>query len=160
MRRKGFARALLEDLANDIAQLGERGRHTWRLARWSPWLTALRYDYRRLDVEVVGLCAVNSFIISSTDMRPGSTLRHFSRLRTLAQSGSIERMGIQVRSLFWRALLRLAGDDGMPLCAAWNKAFLFRAACHDPVFGIGLNMRYLCAQPRRGLEGWTTIPRP
>ena len=157
---EGFcARALLEDLANDIARLGRRVAILGvSLGGHLGYGVALRLQ--QLDVEVVGLCAVNSFIISSTDMRPGSTLRHFSRLRTLAQSGSIERIGIQVRSLFWRALLRLAGDNVMPLLRRWNKAFLFRAACHDPVFESELNMRLLMRATAPWLRGLDNDPSP
>jgi hypothetical protein len=93
---------------------------------------------------VAGLCAVDSFLFASTEVRPGTAARHLNRLRALARSGALGRLGTQARSLVWRALLRGAGARTAPLLRRWRDSALFRKACAaDPAFEIELSMRLL-----------------
>jgi len=139
---EGFsAQALVRELADEIAGWRERVAILGvSLGGHLGYAVALRLQ--SLGVEVAGLCAVDSFRISSAEVRPGSAGRHLARLRALAQSGSPGRLATQARSLFWRALLRLAGDRAAPILRRGRG--LFRAVCAaDPAFEKELSMRLL-----------------
>ena len=141
---EGFsAQILIHDLADEIAGWGERVAILGvSLGGHIGYAVALKLQ--SLGVEVVGLCAVDSFMISSADIRPGSAGRNLARLRALAQSGSLGRLGTQGRTLFWRALVRLAGDRAASLLRRWRDSGLLRAACTvDPTLEKELSMRLL-----------------
>jgi thioesterase domain-containing protein len=141
---EGFsAQDLIRDLADEIAGWGGRVAILGvSLGGHLGYAVALRLQ--NLGVEVVGLCAVDSFTISSADIRPGSAGRNLARLRALARSGSLGRLWTQVRSLFWRTLLRMAGDRASFLLRRWGDHGLFRAArAADPAFEEEISMRLL-----------------
>ena len=141
---EGFsALALVRDFADEIAGWRERVAILGiSLGGHLGYAVALRL--LSLGVEVAGFCAIDSFLIPSADVRPGSAGRNLARLRVLAQRGSLGRRGTQVHALFWRALLRLAGDRAPPLLRRWRDSGLFRAACAvDRTFENELNMRLL-----------------
>jgi thioesterase domain-containing protein len=156
---EGFsAPALIRGLADEIAGWGGRiailgvslGGHLG-------YAVALRLQ--SLGVEVAGLCVVDSFLIASADVQPGSTGRHLARLRALAQSPASGRLGPQARSLFWRGLLRMAGDRAAPLLRRWRDSGLFRAACAaDPIFESELSMRLLLRAASPWLSGLDRSP--
>lgn len=141
---EGFsAQALIHEIADEVAGWGERVAILGvSLGGHLGYAVALRLQ--SLGVEVSGLCVVDSFLISSAEVRPGSAGRHLARLRALAQSRAPGRLWTQARSLFWRALLRMASDRAAPLLRRWRDSGWFRAACAaDPVFEKELNMRLL-----------------
>jgi len=135
------AQALVHELADEIAGWGGRVAILgFSLGGHLGYAVALRL--RSLGVEVAGLCVVDSFLIASPNMRPGSIGRHLARLRASVQSGSFGRFATQARSLFCRGLLRLAG--GRVASLVRRSRGLFRAACAaDPVFEYELSMRLL-----------------
>ena len=156
---EGFsAQALVQELAEEIAGWGGRVAILGvSLGGHLGYAVALRLQ--SLGVEVAGLCAVDSFLISSAEIRPGSAGRHFARLSALAQSGSLRRLGTQARSLFWRALLRLAGDRAVPFSRRWRG--LFRAVCAaDPAFENELSMRLLMRATAPWLSDLDRDPAP
>jgi len=135
------AQALVHEIADEIAGWGGRVAILGvSLGGHLGYAVALELQGR--GVEVAGLCAVDSFLVSSAEARPGSAGRHLARLRALAQGGSLGRLGTQARSLFWRALLRLAGSRAALLVR--RRRGLFRAVCAaDPAFENELSMRLL-----------------
>ena len=156
---EGFsAQALVQELAEEIAGWGGRVAILGvSLGGHLGYAVALRLQ--NLGVDVAGLCAVDSFLISSAEIRPGSAGRHFARLSALAQSGSLRRLGTQARSLFWRALLRLAGDRAVPFSRRWRG--LFRAVCAaDPAFEKELSMRLLMRATAPWLSELDRDPAP
>jgi thioesterase domain-containing protein len=139
---EGFsAQALVHELADEIAGWGGRVAILGvSLGGHLGYAVALRLQ--SLGAEVAGLCAVDSFLISSAKARPGAAGRHLAKLRALAQGGSLGRLGTLMRSLFWRTLLRLAG--GRAAALARRRRGLFRALCAaDPIFENELSMRLL-----------------
>ena len=139
---EGFsAQALVHEFADEIAGWGGRVAILGiSLGGHLGYAVALRL--RRMGVEVAGICAVDSFLIASAEVRPGSAGRHLARLSALAKGASPARLGTEARALFWRALLRLAGDRVAPL--ARRGRGLIQAICAaDPVFENELNMRLL-----------------
>jgi hypothetical protein len=106
---EGFsAQDLIGDLADEIAGWGGRVAILGvSLGGHLGYAVALRLQ--SLGVEVVGFCAVDSFMISSADVRPGSAGRNLARLRALARGGSLLHLWTEVRSLFWRPRLVSSG---------------------------------------------------
>ena len=158
---EGFsAQSLIKELADEIAAWGGRVAIVGvSLGGHLGYAVALRLQ--SLGVEVAGLCVVDSFLISSARVRPGSAGRHLARLRALAQSRAPGRLGTQARSLFWRALLRMAGDRAAPLLRRWRDSGLFRAACTaDPVFENELSMRLLLRATAPWLSELDRNPTP
>ena len=158
---EGFsAQVLIRDLAEEIAGWRERVAILGvSLGGHLGYAVALKLQ--SLGVEVIGLCAVDSFLISSADIRPGSTRRNLAHLRTLARSGSLGRLGTQGRTLFWRALLRMAGDRATPLLRRWRDSSLFRAACAvDPALEKELCMRLLMRATAPWLREVNRNPEP
>jgi thioesterase domain-containing protein len=140
----GFdVQALIDDLACEIAGWGGRvvilgfslGGHLGY---------AIALKLQSLGVEVAGLCAIDSFLVSSADIRPGSAGRHFAHLRALTQRHSLGRLAGEVRQLVWRALIRMAGDRTTPWARRGRDSAWMRAVCAvDPLFEKELDMRLL-----------------
>jgi len=157
----GFtAEALIRDLANEIAGWRERvailgvslGGHIGY---------AVALQLQNLGIEVVGLCAIDSFVFSSAAVRPGSTGRHVARLRALARRGSLGSLWLLARSLFWRALIRMAGGQVVPWVSRWrNKSWFKAVLAVDPLFQRELSMRLLLRAMTSWLAHLDHDPRP
>jgi thioesterase domain-containing protein len=156
----GFgAEDLVRDLADEIAGWGARVAILGvSLGGHLGYAVALRL--KSLGVEVAGLCVVDSFAIASSAVRPGSAGRHFARLRSLAGGGAggLWRHG---RSLFWRALLRMAGDRVAPSLQRWGDSGLLRAVfALDPALEQELSMRLLMRATAPWLVEIDRVPHP
>lgn len=138
---EGFhAEALVRELADEIAGWGERVAIVG-ISLGGHMGYAVALELRSRGAEVAGLCAIDSFQISSDAVRPGSAGRHFARLGALLRSGSPGRLWRQARALVWRAALRLAGDRAALLRRGRG---LVQAVCAaDPLFEEELSMRLL-----------------
>jgi thioesterase domain-containing protein len=154
------AEALIGDLANEIAGWRERVAILGvSLGGHIGYAVATRLQ--SLGAEVVGLCAIDSFVFSSASVRPGSAGRHMARLRGLARRGSLARAWVLARSLFWRALLRALGDRVAPWLRRWrNSCWFRRALAVDPLFEEELSMRLLMRAMAPWLADLDGDPRP
>ena len=153
---------LIRDLANEIVArnpIGRVGILGVSLGGHLGYAVALRLQ--SLGIEVAGLCVVDSFIISSDAVRPGSSGRYFARALALTRGGSLASLFVMVRSLFWRALLRLVGGRAISWLRRWRQNDLFRAALRiDPLLEKEISMRLLLRAAAPWISGLDRNPIP
>jgi thioesterase domain-containing protein len=139
------ADALIRELASDIASrapTGSIGLIGVSLGGHFGYAVALQLQAMGRDV--AGLCAVDSFMVTTAAATPGWGRRHFARALGYLRQGSFERLSAFVRSLFWRALMRLAGGRAPMLLRRFqNSGWLRAALARNPAFEAELSMRLL-----------------
>jgi thioesterase domain-containing protein len=139
------AEALIRELAADVADLTPGGRIAVvgnSLGGHLGYAVALRL--REIGLEVTGFCAIDSFMVSSADAKPGWGSRHLGSALGYLRDRSYEKLSNFARSLFWRALMRLAGAQAPALLRRFrNHGGVAMALTLDPIFESEVSMRLL-----------------
>jgi thioesterase domain-containing protein len=93
--------------------------------------------------EIAGLCAIDSFMITSVEPSAGWKGRALEQGIELLRKRQINEFARFVRSKFWRLLVRLAGSRLPMLVQRFNNGRSSSISSIDPVFEEELSMRLL-----------------
>ena len=94
--------------------------------------------------EIAGFCAIDTFMIASSEPRPGWKKRHLEEGWRLLRDRRFHDLATFLRSRFWRTQLRLLGDRAPGLLrnlARFESGPAFAAL--DPTLEKEMNMRLL-----------------
>ena len=156
------AEALIRELASDIvsrAPSGPIGLVGVSLGGHLAYAVALRLQ--AMGRKVAGLCAINSFMVTTAAATPGWGRRHFARALGYLRHGSFERLSAFASTLFWRALVRLAGGRAPTLLRQFKDSGWLRAAlARNPTFELELSMRLLLRDVAPWLASLDCDPTP
>jgi thioesterase domain-containing protein len=101
--------------------------------------------------EIAGFCAIDTFMISSSEPKPGWKKRHLEEALRLLHNGRFHELALFLRKRFWRAQLRLLLATAPALLRILARSDRAPAlAALDPVLEHELNMRVLM----RGVAPW------
>jgi thioesterase domain-containing protein len=143
---EGFsAEILIADLVNEIAKRVPQGPiriigHS--IGGHFGYAAALRLE--AMGREIAGLCAIDAFMITSSKPSAGWKGRAVAQGLELLRGGRFAELARFLRSKFWRALARLAGDRLPGLLRAFSsgrRSLLLATA--DPIFEEELSVRLL-----------------
>jgi thioesterase domain-containing protein len=103
------------------------------------------------DRKILGFCAIDTFMIRSAAPRPGWHGRALTLGFRLLRQGRFKEFANFLRSRFWRALLRLAGED-LRNRSGRSKVlrYLITALTREPMLEEELTMRLLLSET----SGW------
>jgi thioesterase domain-containing protein len=156
------ADALIRELASEIGRRAPSGPiGVIGVSLGGHFGYAVALQLQAMGREVAGLCAIDSFMITTAAATPGWGRRHFARALGYLRQGSFERLSGFARSLFWRALLRLAGGRAPERLRRFQNSDWLRAALgRDPAFEQELSMRLLMREVAPWLAALDRDPPP
>jgi thioesterase domain-containing protein len=94
--------------------------------------------------EIAGFCAIDTFMITSSEPRPGWKKRHLEEGLRLLRERRFHDVATFLRSRFWRAQLRLLGDRAPGLLRRLARSERRPAfAGLDPILEKEMDMRFL-----------------
>jgi thioesterase domain-containing protein len=105
------------------------------------YATAIRLQASGRDV--VGFCAIDSFMIESHEPSADWKSRAFSEAVEILRKGRIREVAGFMRSKFWRGVFRLAGSRLGSLIQGLSSSRLLSLCALDPIFEKELNLRLL-----------------
>jgi thioesterase domain-containing protein len=151
------AEALISELTTEIAQKIPDGPIRvvgMSLGGHLGYAAALRLQ--AMGREIAGLCAIDSFMIDSSDPSPGWKGRALKQGLELLRKGRIGEFSEFIRSKFWRAVLRLStsGASGLRTPAS----VLTQTA--DPILEEELSMRLLLREVAPWIASLDHAPVP
>jgi len=143
----GFSmEALIADLADEIAARIPRGRiRIVGLSIGGHFGYAIALRLQEMGRDIGGFCAIDTFMIASSKPSAGWKGRALSEIEELIRQRRFGDFGRFLRSRFWRALARLAGDRLPSLLRRLARSRLSRSGLFaiDPIFEEELSMRLL-----------------
>jgi len=156
------ADALIRELASEVASRAPSGPiGLIGVSLGGHFGYAVALQLQAMGREVAGLCAVDSFMVTTAAATPGWGRRHFVRALGYLRQGSFERLSAFARLLFWRALMRLAGGRAPALLRRFQNSSRLRAAlARYPTFELELSMRLLMREVAPWLAALDRDPPP
>jgi thioesterase domain-containing protein len=142
----GFsAEALIADLAAQIVTKVQRGPiRIVGLSIGGHFGYAIGLHLQAMGHEIAGLCAIDSFMIASSEPSAGWKGRALEQGFELLRKRRIGEFAHFLRSKFWRALVRLAGSRLPGLLRGFSSSGrLPFVSAFDPMFEEELSMRLL-----------------
>lgn len=143
----GFStEALVSELVKQIVAKVPKGGDVWivgfSIGGHFGYACALRL--LAIGREIAGFCAIDTFMIASSEPRPGWKKRHLEEALGHLRKGRFHELGTFLRERFWRAQLRLLLGRApvlLRILARSNRGSALAAL--DPVLERELNMRLL-----------------
>jgi thioesterase domain-containing protein len=139
------ADALIRDIVSEIVSLAPQGPiHIVGISLGGHFGYAAALRLQATGRHIAGFCAIDTFMIASSALRVGWKKRALELGVKLVYERRVRDIGVFIRSNFWRALLRLAGNQLLSLLrifgASGRLPFAFAI---DPIFQEELSMRLL-----------------